>query len=613
MKRTSDLLKENYTFVIPSYQRGYRWTEKEVKDLLNDLLNYIKQDDSGPYILQHLVVQKRKGEDNTWTVLDGQQRLTTVLLIMKRLIAINSTGIRNDGDDPNGFTDEDLYRLKYDEKESINIEDLNKDADIDSCYIVSAYETIKKWLTEKRNENRDYVDEITKALFYKNKERNKTIKFIWYELEENKEDDLEAIKAFNRINKGQIRLTNAELIKALFTLKLNKEEQDKFVLSYEQMERSLTDDFWYFLSNNSQVETRMDLLFDIATEKTAKAPSDYSYREYEKYYYDNNVDFSTLWDTVKETYNNLLYYYDTTEIYNYLGFISNFQTDGQVIEIINELNKNRKNEPDYNEDQVIGFLKEKIKMVLKPKAYLKDLLDEQTNEINYDILNYEDHKDLINRYLLLFNVINCTRRGRKFPYEAYKTESWDIEHITSQTDELLSKAEHFASWMVSVRYAINLLESNEELKSNYKEILSAVGVVDGDDEEALYEELKNVKKLKDIKQMRAFDRLKEGVEKNFSSLIKYDKHQLWNLTLLDSHTNRSYGNAPFPYKRMRVLERENNAKFVPICTYHLFLKQYSSLGKQASSLDVLKWTDDDAKAYKSAFEDVMYEYKRFDD
>jgi len=39
LKTTNELLKEN--FFIPSFQRGYRWTSEEVKDLLDDLLEFL--------------------------------------------------------------------------------------------------------------------------------------------------------------------------------------------------------------------------------------------------------------------------------------------------------------------------------------------------------------------------------------------------------------------------------------------------------------------------------------------------------------------------------------------------------------------------------------------
>lgn len=94
--KISELLSRN--FYIRSYQRGYRWTETQVKNLLNDIDSFTPQICDGKkqvpswYCLQPLVVkemdQQEKKEfgltaDEQWyEVIDGQQRLTTIFLII---------------------------------------------------------------------------------------------------------------------------------------------------------------------------------------------------------------------------------------------------------------------------------------------------------------------------------------------------------------------------------------------------------------------------------------------------------------------------------------------------------------------------------------------------
>ena len=68
----------NEKFYIPEYQRGYRWTSREVTDLLNDIAEFINNGRPGQtYCLQPLVVKRL---DASWEVIDGQQRLTTLWL-----------------------------------------------------------------------------------------------------------------------------------------------------------------------------------------------------------------------------------------------------------------------------------------------------------------------------------------------------------------------------------------------------------------------------------------------------------------------------------------------------------------------------------------------------
>ena len=84
-------LKDLYgkTFYIPSYQRGYRWTEDNVQKLLEDLENFGKNEKNHniDYCLQPLMVKKCVDNKNneSYELIDGQQRLTTLKLILDEL------------------------------------------------------------------------------------------------------------------------------------------------------------------------------------------------------------------------------------------------------------------------------------------------------------------------------------------------------------------------------------------------------------------------------------------------------------------------------------------------------------------------------------------------
>lgn len=73
----------DFRFVIPDYQRGYRWTRQEVNDLLDDISSFDIGSQKEPlfYYLQPLVV--RRVDEITFEVVDGQQRLTTIFIIFK--------------------------------------------------------------------------------------------------------------------------------------------------------------------------------------------------------------------------------------------------------------------------------------------------------------------------------------------------------------------------------------------------------------------------------------------------------------------------------------------------------------------------------------------------
>jgi len=77
--KTIGELKE-HCFFVPSYQRGYHWTDYEVTALLDDV-NEFSTEGNKQYCIQPLIVKQRDG--GTFEVVDGQQRLTTIYIFMK--------------------------------------------------------------------------------------------------------------------------------------------------------------------------------------------------------------------------------------------------------------------------------------------------------------------------------------------------------------------------------------------------------------------------------------------------------------------------------------------------------------------------------------------------
>ena len=72
-------------YVIPRYQRAYAWEEKEIEQLIDDIC-----DDNDPkrdYYIGSLIVARRKADDGVeYEVIDGQQRLTTIYLLLRCLL-----------------------------------------------------------------------------------------------------------------------------------------------------------------------------------------------------------------------------------------------------------------------------------------------------------------------------------------------------------------------------------------------------------------------------------------------------------------------------------------------------------------------------------------------
>lgn len=122
------------SFYIPSYQRGYRWSETEVVRLLDDIYQNGKKN----YCLQPVVVRKKEDQHE---LIDGQQRLTTLYLIYKYMKNVNP------------FFNEPAFTLSYQTRdqseEFLKTLDMTKqDDNIDFWFISKAYNTIKEWFEQ---------------------------------------------------------------------------------------------------------------------------------------------------------------------------------------------------------------------------------------------------------------------------------------------------------------------------------------------------------------------------------------------------------------------------------------------------------------------------------
>ena len=76
-----------------------------------------------------------------------------------------------------------------------------------------------------------------------------------------------------------------------------------------------------------------------------------------------------------------------------------------------------------------------------------------------------------------------------------------------------------------------------------------------------------------------------------------------NLCLLDRGKNRSYKNDSFKEKRKKIIEREKEGTFIPICTKNIFMKYYTTSVK-----DLEVWNETDRTSYIENIQDVISQY-----
>lgn len=242
----------NNSFYIPDYQRGYRWTRLEVEKLLGDLEDFynVNTDGSTFCCMQPLVVFFNKEQD-AWEVIDGQQRLTTMYLILNQ-----QKGLLEQI-----YPDMKLFNLSYqsrpDSRQYLeNIDSTKSNSNIDYYHMFNASAVITDFLKKTTLGGWRFVDAIVNA---NNMESRPSVKFIWYNVtEEIESKHISPEEKFSDLNIGKIGLTNAELIKALFLNNVGDDESESLRIAseWDSIEHALQDDsFWSFIygkdDNNS--------------------------------------------------------------------------------------------------------------------------------------------------------------------------------------------------------------------------------------------------------------------------------------------------------------------------------------------------------------------------
>lgn len=566
MKRNNELIRSistimQYKFFIPAYQRGYRWTEQQVKNLLNDMSEFEPVGDDW-YCLQPLVVKKMKlvqkddfslingMDDNVWyEVIDGQQRLTTIFLIIHYFNEmwvgkqkIKEPTIKYETR-TNSF--EFLSKINVDTDDKVNIDDTNTDY----WHISKAYETIHKWVKDKGNFDYNY---------FQSKFKEKT-KVIWYETNEKN-----AIKIFTRINMGKIPLTNAELIKALYLNSSNfKNDDEKIRLKqleisneWDFIEYSLhNQEFWWFINKDkNEKDNRIELLFELIVGKPKIGQDDtYTFREYAtKFKSKSEQEIEHNWKQVKRYFQILQDWYNCRELYHKIGFLI---TLGEDIKSLINISQT-KDKADF-----IEFIITKIKQQFT----------------NVQLADIEYNNGIIKPILLLHNIqtiLNNTKENSRFPFNRFKEEKWDIEHIHAIATEIPKSEQHQEDWIKQAKEFLNEKDGSDLLR-----------------------EVENYSK--------------DNFEKLFNKLLNYfnekgiheEINDLSNLTLLDIGTNRSYKNSVFPVKRKIIIENEKKGTFIPICSRNVFMKYYSPKIEQMTF-----WGETDRAAYFENIKEILKPY-----
>lgn len=605
----SELLTGTYHFSIPSYQRGYRWESsigpndneiRQVDDLLNDLTHFVEANanNKANYYLQPLMVKPQNDNGKiVWGVLDGQQRLTTLLLILKCL---------NDKLCQNAYP---LYTIEYANRPDIDFGKISFDQNsldydypkpnknLDSFFVRKAKDRIEDWYANNVT-TQQKKDKLKEALFYEDSSRipsstpNLRVLFIWYNAEPLKPTTSSPatvsiandIAIFNQLNGGKITLTNSELLKALFFLCIKVDRNNKgccytdeetLVRKWDEMERKFQDnEFWNMISpKNRTYENRLDFLFDFIRESDSNAATTNSYR----YYYNEMKQLLTTpdsakledkWEEITKHFDVLCKWHENITLHNYIGFL--IDCGMSAAGILKEFKKSKGSTSSSVEQIVKGIIR-------LSKADVEDL-------------RYKEDESVIRKLLLLFNVETSVKHNERFSFDKYRDRKYDIEHINSQTDNAIVNPDERIEWVEDQALA----SLNDEKNPNHPDLTILNDFIKrGCDLQ---------KQGKGMNQAD-FNAYRQDLEAYFAhgtTISKYEKDWIGNLTLLNSSINREYQNALFPQKLRTIKRNDQEGEFIPPCTRYLFMKYYSDIKGNPSAFTMMRWRDEDQEDYYKA-------------
>lgn len=581
----NSLLSES--FLVEKYQRGYKWDIEQVAQLLEDIKQFYHEKASSFYCLQPVIVTISKIDSKRyWEVIDGQQRLTTIFLILKSISDSAYHISYRTREKSRKF----LEKINDHITELVQIDDDLKKTDkmlsvawnkfiesnagyntIDNYHFYKAYQYIRFWFNKNQMEKDKFRNHLLED-----------VRFIWHEIKDESQD---AEKIFINFNKGKIPLDQADLIKAEFILQIkqnnvHKEIQElksqNFSIEWNKIENTLQDNsFWYFVSNDTselRKYNRIDFLFDLYFEKPKKANKFYNYFELKEIGYTEES-----WLKIRDRFELINEWFNDRTIYHLIGIILTFNLK-KMTEIIEIYYSGKQKKTFFN----------RLKEIIKEKYF------NQESELIY--AEYDD-KHLCTQILTLFNVAieESSDYPSKFPFEKYKTTEWNLEHIHAQKSQKFKTKKEVIIWLED----INQLE--QKIQNEQQQLPSEI-----------------IKSLRDSLDLQKDEDVLSTQQREWIELIDekvktyFSTNLLNNLCLLDAPTNKGIGNNPFNKKRIEVLEiakqgknKYNELVYVPMGTQRVFSKFYNF---EQEEIQMSYWGTKDREIYYEAIQNTLLDF-----
>lgn len=546
---------EKEDFLIPTYQRGYKWTSEgensQIQTLLNDLYSAF-QISIDRYYLQFITL---KDNGTSFEVIDGQQRLTTLTILFS--VFFHEC---EELDEDNFIKDKLVYQTRKNFIEEFIYNNVE--------HLISHNEWNDFIKNYPSHDNQDvfYIFHATKAIsnFLKNIPRDENIAFFNYIIDKVQlivnilDIEMNSEKIFINVNKG-VKLKDADLVKGLLITKIpldNKIENYRLTENEINEIRSTLGKQWdeivywanriditsfYKQSSTYNIGWVIKLAFPYIDTTNSDIPIFATLSKE----YQNGEKATNIFEKIYATKLILDDWFNIPEIHNLLGFLLHSKSGYSLSRIWNELKKLD------NKKDVIGKLKE---LVRKEIPY--DEKDAKLKE-----LNFHDSKDALFNLFLALDVVKYLPISDNEDFYNFKLISdgrWSIEHIFPQNPEDLKNIALFSEQDLQILK--DLLPESIDI---------SLDVEDENERKKITDLLKKIKNSqgKCVILQEEREPLAYLLSNNANEL-----HRIGNLSLIELGINSSLSNNYFDKKRKIIVQKISDGKFVPFHTYDVFSK-----------------------------------------
>ena len=560
-------------FNIPLYQRGYKWEPENLSKLLDDIHNF-QHSGSKFYCLQNITIVPF---GPVFNVVDGQQRLTTLCLILSYLgkavlvkdkVRFPDNSIRSH---TNALLNDYICAGRTELLESSWGEICAKDKNFDHQDLYHMYRiwhAIQLWFKEK--DKKSTADFLDKLLHH--------TKFIVNLVTSSESEE----KIFSNLNSKRIPLDGSDLIRALLITKVALEEGQKEsdIKNIVRVNEKRVRIGWE-LDEINHWWSRKDVreYFTKIIGKSIRSASLGQQKQFDEFSYPINrlyllfaysegsqaldlnfiEQFSggalKLYHAITRFHNTLIDWFTDHQTYHYIGFLAT-QGANWDFKLIWDRWTTCPSKKEFQD-----FLRSEMRKSILVEGEMPVLLDKKGAEkINW----YSDRSSILIRILIMMDIINVSREPKTFmPITTFQKSGNDIEHI----------------------FPRNPREAKEQIE--YIRFLNRHVVEEklcGEDIEPF--DLSSAEELKDD----------QGFQQQMSDFIKsvirfFSINSPGNLVLLHGPLNKQLSNKPYAVKRHRVIEFMNQGNYVQPHSFRVFARYFN--GEKDIHAEYQHWTEQD--------------------